>query len=125
MGLRMYFDAECTQEITATNPDTIHKAVVSGADMTDERSLWIKSDDIALTYENIVLTAQGDDAQVDVKYATDNNGSPGVYADSLSLPNGAFATAVRVWRKVTALNVTAAFKRTNINHILTWNEYVI
>lgn len=125
MGLKLYFDAECTQEVTATNPDTVHKAVVSGADMTDERSLWIKSDDLALTYENIALTSQGDDAQVDVKYAADNNGSPGVYADSLSLPNGDFAAAVRVWRKVTAPSVTAAFKRTNINHALTWDEYVV
>ncbi|MGE5594325.1 MAG: hypothetical protein ACM3X3_11700 [Betaproteobacteria bacterium] len=125
MGLRLYLDAACTQEVTATNPDAVHKAVVSGVDMTDERSLWIKSDDVALTYENIVLTSQGDDAQVDVKYAADNNGAPGTYADSLSLPNGDFAAAVRVWRKVTAPNVTATFKRTNINHSLTWDEYVI
>ncbi|MGE5584045.1 MAG: hypothetical protein ACM309_00675 [Bacillota bacterium] len=125
MGLKLYFDAACTQEVTATNPDTIHKAVALGVDMTDERSLWIKSDNLALTYENIALTSQGDDAQVDVQYAADNNGAPGTYADSLSLPDGPFATGVRVWRRVTAPNVTAAFKRTNINHSLTWDEYVI
>ena len=30
MGLKFYFDAAGTQEITDQNPDTIHKAVVAG-----------------------------------------------------------------------------------------------
>lgn len=125
MGLRFYFDAAGTNEITDANPDTIHKAVVAGANMVDERSLWIRSDDPALTYENVVITAQNKPANVTVQYAKDNNGTPGTYANSITLPNGTFEPSVRFWRKVTAPNVEAAFKVATIKHTRKYDEYVI
>ena len=125
MGLRLYLDAACTQEITDSNPDHVRKPVVAGADWVDERSLWIRSDDSALTYENIVIAAQNVPANVTVQYAEDNNGSPGTYADSITLPNGNFDPAVRFWRKVVVPNVNEAQKITVIKHGRTYDEYVI
>ena len=124
MALRLYLDAACTQEIDELNPDIIHKAVVAGADMIDERSLWIKSDDPALTYENTTIAAQNKPANVTVQYAKDSSGSPGAYADSRALTNGTFEPAVRIWRKVMAASVQEAFKATTIKHSLGWDEYV-
>lgn len=124
MGLRLYLDAACTQEITPETPDSIRKAVVAGADMVDGRSLWLKSDDDALTYENIELSAQDKPANVTVQYAKDSSGSPGAYADSITLANGTFEPAVRIWRKIVAPGVEAAFKVTTIKHSLKWDEYV-
>ncbi len=125
MGLRLYLDAACAQEITPENPDSIHRAVVAGANMVDERSLWIRSDDPALTYENVVITAQNKPANVTVQYAKDNNGSPGTYADSIALPNGVFDPAVRFWRKVIVPNVNEAQKIAVIKHSRKYDEYVI
>ena len=42
MALRLYLDVACTQEIDELNPDIIHKAVVAGADMIDERSCGLR-----------------------------------------------------------------------------------
>ncbi len=123
MGLRLYADAACTQEITIDNPDLIHKAVVSGGDMMDDRSLWIKSDDPSLTYEHISLSAQDVSEALTVRYAPDAGGVPGGYVDVLSLSNGPFEAAVRVWRRVVAPNVTAAFN-TEVRHVLSWDEFV-
>lgn len=125
MGLRLYLDAACTQEITDSNPDHTRKPVVAGADWVDERSLWIRSDDSALTYENIVIAAQNVPANVTVQYALDNSGSPGTYAASITLPNGKFDPAVRFWRKVVVPNVNEAQKITVIKHGRTYDEYVI
>lgn len=146
MGLRLYLDAACTEEITPQNPDTIHKAVVAGADMVDECSLYIRSDDVALTYENIGLIAKVVvideitkqpvivDGQllledlppaVSVEYALDSNGSPGAYSSTLTPPAGAFDPAVKIWRKVVAPDVDAAFKMETIRHVMKWDEYVI
>ena len=58
MGLKFYRDAECTDEITDASPDYTRKPVIAGSDWIDERSLWIKSDDPALTYENIVIAGR-------------------------------------------------------------------
>ena len=130
MALRLYFDAAATQEITTQSPDTVRKAVPAGQTMTDERAIYIKSDDPALTYENIVLDGVGDadgatqSGQVDVLYAPDNGGTPGTYVQTLTLANGAYTTPVRVWRKVVAPNVQAAFRVTTIQHSLSWDEYV-
>ncbi len=130
MALRLYLDAACTQEIDELNPDIIHKAVVAGADMLDERSLWIKSDADVLTYENIETTAklilldeynnpvlvEGDPVledlppEISIQYAVDNNGSPGAYLDPGIIPDGPFDQAVRIWRKVIAPSVESAFK---------------
>lgn len=127
MALRLYMDSSCTQPVSTdlTTPDTTHQAVASGSTLTEQRSLWIKTDDATKTYENVVLTASGDDANADYQYAPDNAGSPGTWANSLSLSDGAYSSAVRVWRRVQCANVTAAFTRTDIKHSLTWDEYAV
>lgn len=124
MGLRLYLDAACTQEITDQNPDHSRKPVVAGADWIDERSLWIRSDDPTLTYENISITAQDKPAHAIVQYAKDSNGIPGVYAESLALPNSSFEPAVRFWRKVTVPNVNDAQEIATIKHSRKYDEYV-
>ena len=131
MALKLYADAACTSEITAGNPDTVRKAVTQCTQMTDEKALYIKSDNAGLTYENISVTAVNDNngtttsGQVDVMYAPDNAGVAGAYVQNLNLANGAFGAAVKIWRKVIAPNVQAAFKKTNITHQITADEYVV
>lgn len=125
MGLRLYLDAACTQEITDSNPDHVRKPVVAGADWVDERSLYIRSDNPILTYENVSITAQNVPEGVTVQYALDNSGSPGTYADSIALPNGTFDSAVRFWRKIVVPNVNEAQKITVIKHCRKYDEYVI
>ena len=125
MGLKFYRDAECTDEITDASPDYTRKPVIAGSDWIDERSLWIKSDDPALTYENIVIAAQNVPANVTVQYALDNTGKAGTYADSITLPNGKFDPAVRFWRKVVVPEVNEAQKITVIKHCRKYDEYVI
>lgn len=130
MALHLYHDAAATQVVDAANPDTIRQAVISGNNMVDEKVLYLASDDPSLTYENISITAAGDEdaaansGEVDVEYALDNAGSPGVYVDTLNLPNGDYATPVPIWRRVTAPNVIRAFERTDIEHVLSWDEYM-
>ena len=123
--MRLYLDAEAAQEITEENPDQVRKPVIAGSDWVDERSLWIKSDNPTLTYENVVITAQNVPEGVTVQYAKDNNGSPGTYADSITLPNGKFDPAVRFWRKVVVPEVNEAQKIANIKHTRQYHEYVI
>lgn len=131
MALKLYADAACTSEITSGNPDSVRKAVTQGTQMTDEKALYLKSDNAGLTYENISITAVGDNngtttsGQIDVMYAPDNAGSPGAYVQSLVIANGAYTTALKIWRKVIAPNVQAAFKKTNITHQITADEYVV
>jgi len=108
-----------------SNPDQTRQAVASGGQLQEQRSLWIKSDDAQKTYENVILTASGDDANADYEYAPDSGGSPGTWAASVAPSNGTFGTAVRVWRRVTCPNVTSPFNRTNIKHSLAWDEYAV
>lgn len=126
MALLIYFDAACTDMMSSdgTNPDSLRQSTTSGQTITHERSLWIKSDDVTKTYEDIVLTAQGDDTSADVMYAPDNAGSAGTYIQSLDLVDGTFGTAVRVWRKITAPSITEAFNR-SIQHKLNYTEWAI
>lgn len=123
--MRLYLDAEAAQEITEENPDQVRKPVIAGSDWVDERSLWIRSDNPTLTYENVVITAQNVPEGVTVQYALDNSGSPGTYADSIALPNGTFDSAVRFWRKIVVPNVNEAQKIANIKHTRKYDEYVI
>lgn len=123
--MRLYLDAEAAQEITEENPDQVRKPVIAGSDWVDERSLWIRSDNPTLTYENVVITAQNVPEGVTVQYALDNSGSPGTYADSIALPNGTFDSAVRFWRKIVVPNVNEAQKITVIKHSRKYDEYVI
>ena len=129
MGLRLYHDAGATQEITSGNPDTVRKAVSQGQTLTDEKAIYIKTDNTSLTYEQVKLDGIGDtdgasqSGQVDVLYALDSGGVPGTYVQTLTLPNGDYATPYKVWRKVTSPNVQQAFNVTTIQHQLTWHEY--
>lgn len=123
--MRLYLDAEAAQEITEENPDQVRKPVIAGSDWVDERSLWIRSDNPTLTYENVVITAQNVPEGVTVQYALDNSGSPGTYTDSIALPNGTFDSAVRFWRKIVVPNVNEAQKIANIKHTRKYDEYVI
>lgn len=125
MGLKFYRDAAGTDEITDASPDHARKPVIAGADWIDERSLYIKSDDPILTYENVVIAAQDKPANVTVQYAKDNNGSPGAYANSITLPNGVFEPGVRFWRKVIVPEVSKAQKIAVIKHSRKYDEYVI
>lgn len=129
MALRLYHDADATQEITEETPDTVHMAVAVGQTLVDERPIYVLSDDPGLTYEAVSIEAEGDtdDAsergQVDVLYAPDNNGTPGTYVQTLTLPDRDYATPHKIWRKVTSPNVQQAFNVTTIQHVLQWHEY--
>lgn len=129
MALRLYHDVAATTEITAANPDVVHRAVAQGQTLVDERPIYVKSDNPNLTYENVSIDGVGDvdgasqSGQVDVLYAPDANGSPGAYVQTLALPNGDYAQPYKVWRKVTSPNVQQAFNVTTIQHNLQWHEY--
>jgi hypothetical protein len=130
MALKLFSDAAGTQEITSGNPDTVSKAVTAGSTLTDEKKLYLKSDNATLTYKNITLDGlnHNDNAtssgQVDVLYALDSGGTAGTYYQTLTIPDGAYTASTPIWRKIIAPNVTAAFKRTDIQHQITADEYV-
>lgn len=129
MALRLYHDEGATQEITEETPDTVHMAVAVGQTLVDERPIYVLSDDPGLTYEAVSIEAGGDtddaseSGQVDVLYASDNNGEPGTYVQTLTLPDQDYAAPHKIWRKVTSPNVQQAFNVTTIQHILQWHEY--
>jgi hypothetical protein len=125
MALKIYLDAACTIECTPVNPDTLRSSARLGQTATVQGSIWIKSDNALLTYEDITLTADGDDANADVEYAPDNAGAPGAWAQTIIPSNGAYAEAVRIWRRVTCPNVQGPFNRINISHELTWSEFLL
>lgn len=124
--LRLYHDEAGLREVTQNDPDLIKDAVYAGGSLTRISELYVKSDDSALTYENISLTAIGDEntanqsGEVDVTYSLDNV----TFEQTLALPDGDYTTAQKVYRKVTAPNVSAAFKRLDIQHELSFDEYV-
>ncbi len=127
MALRLYHDEAALQEITAENKDTVQGAVVSGQTLTDEVILWLKSDDSNLTYENIAIASTNTpgDPPVTVEYALDDGaGNPVSYADPLTVPDGAYITAVKIHRKAVSENITGAFVRTNIEHEVKADEFV-
>jgi hypothetical protein len=58
MALKLYLDSGATQEITDLNPDELKQGVESGQSITNEINLYLKSDDVDLTYENISIGQQ-------------------------------------------------------------------
>src|SRR5690606_33636367 len=98
MALRLCHDAGATQEIAEETRDTVHMAVAVGQTLVDERPIYVLSDDPGLTYEAVSIEGVGDvdgasqSGQVDVLYALDTGGSPGTYVQTLTLPNGDYAT---------------------------------
>lgn len=124
--LRLYHDEAGLREITQNDPDLIKDAVFGVGNLTKISELYVKSDDANLTYENISLTAIGDEntasqsGEVDITYSLDNK----TFEQVLALPDGDYTTALKVYRKVFAPNVNAAFKRLDIQHELSFDEYV-
>lgn len=127
MALHMYLDAACTNAIsenTGTNPDTATGDAQLG--FTDEKPLYIKNDDATKKYVQVTLTANGDDANVDIKYAPDVSGSPGTYADTISIPDITDATTiVKIWRKIIVAGGQPSQTRTNIKHRLIYQEQTV
>ena len=124
--LRLYHDEAGLREVTQNDPDVIKETVFAGGTLTRVGELYVKTDDGNLTYENISLTAIGDEntasqsGEVDVTYSLDNE----TFVQTLALPDGDYATALKVYRKVVAPSVSAAFKRLDIQHELSFDEYV-
>lgn len=127
MAIKFYRDALCTDEIPAdqSDPDLVHEAVAVGAALVDDAALYLKSDDALLTYESIVLTASGDDVNCNVLYALDVGGNPGEWGESITIPNGAFAAAVKVHRRVSIPAVNAPFNRVDITHALSYHSFAV
>lgn len=127
MALVMYHESGCTTPVDGSNPDEIRQAVSQGSDLEDVKEFWVKSDDDNLTYENISVTASGDDndtttsGEIDVTYSTDGTN----YSQSINLSDSDFGTAVKIWRKVFSPNVQNAFNNTSISHQITADEYVV
>lgn len=123
--LQLYKDANATELISESNPDEVRDVTLVGETLTVVSELYVKSDASTLTYENISLTAIGDEnaasqsGEVDITYSLDNT----TFEQTLALPDGDYATATKVYRKVTAPTVSAAFKRLDIEHELSFDEY--
>ncbi len=125
MALKLYHDSDTTSEITGGNPDEAIDAVASGGTITDEKAIYMESDDSDLTYENIEIEKGSDNGpSVTLEYAPDEEGSAGAYVSKYEPANGAYTTAHKFWRKVTITNVTEAFKREDITHDVTADEHV-
>lgn len=130
MGLKFYHDSGATNPIAVGDEDYHRGAVVSGNDLVSEKVIYIGSDETLLTYENVSVTSINDEdgasvnGDINVQYAVDSGGVAGTYQDTLPLSDGDFATAVPIWRKVIAPNVSAPFKRIDIEHNVSFDKYV-
>jgi hypothetical protein len=121
--LKLYFDSGGTQEITAGNRDTVTANVIKGLTYRNERLLYMKATN-ANEYLDITIQDLDGDAQVFVEYAFDDGGVPGPYALTINPPDGVYTTSLAVWRRFTALAVTANIMRTDIDHRVTAGEYL-
>jgi hypothetical protein len=130
MALHLYHDSGATNLIEDGDEDSYRGAVPASQTATHEEKIYIGSDDSGLTYESIEIDTVGDEdgastsGEVNVQYAVDNSGSAGTYSETLTLSNGDFDPAIPIWRKITAPNLQSAFKRTDIQHRITYDEYV-
>ena len=126
MALKLYTDSDALNEITNLAPDEAKGAVASGATFTNERAIWMKSDNTGLTYENITITKSSDSESpaITLEYAPDVEGSAGTYVATLEPDDGAYGTVYKFWRRVTKVNVTEAFVRTDVNHQVQADEYI-
>src|SRR5690606_24273856 len=126
--LRLYKDQAATEEITDLAPDLLKGSVSVGGNLDVQAKRWIKSDDPALTYEDVEITSTEDPPSgapsVTITFALDNNDSPGSFAASQELPNGAYTTTYPVWVRAQSNNVQAAFARTDIKYKITQTEFV-
>lgn len=128
--LRVYTDENCTNEITDIDAEVNKMPVEVGEDWVHEREIFIKSDDPLLNYENVLIKGFMDidgtnqQGEIDVLYALDDQGSPGVYKQTLNLPPDNYESPYKIWRKIYSPNVTTAFKEENIKHELYSEEYM-
>lgn len=126
MALNFYHDEACTQLIDESNPDYFREPVTGGATATDERAIYLKSDNPGVTYENVEITTEGDEdeasesGEIDVMYRVGG----GEWSQMLVLPDGDYVGPLEIRRSITAPNVTEAFKRLDIKHQLDYDEYV-
>ena len=126
--LKIFTDSEATNELTT---DEVRDAVPAGETMIAERQLFLKSDSTDKTYENVSINAlndvdnPSDSGEISYRYAADDgNGSPEEYVNLLEFDSGDFDSAVPFWRKAIAPNVQNAFKNTEIEHNLQFDEYI-
>lgn len=130
MALHFYFDAAKTNMIsegTQVNPDTVTGNGTTG--FTSELAIYVGNDSNAKDYEQVSVTAVNDDANVEVKYAPDNAGVPGAYADTLDIgiiaASGQAGDVVKIWRKVTVAAGQASQNRVNIKHRVSAQEFAV
>lgn len=129
MSLFLYHDSSGTNLVESGDEDYEREAVQSGNQVVLEQKLYVGSDNTNLTYENITLDSVNDEdsanqtGEINIQYAPDESGSPGVYLESISLPNGDFDPPVAIWRKMIAPSVENAFIRTDIQLELNYDEY--
>ena len=130
MALHFYHDSGATNMIEVGDEDYERQADTEGSTIVIEKQIYIGSDDTNLTYENITIDAVNDvdgtttAGEIDIEYALDSGGSPGTYQQSLNMADQDFDPAVPIWRKITAPNIQNAFKNTNIEHKINYDEYV-
>jgi hypothetical protein len=126
MPLHLYFDQAMTNQVsegTMANPDQVTGNGQTG--FTHELALYLGNPSTTKRYENVQITAVNDDANVDIKYAPDNAGVPGTYADVLTVGAVSAGGVVKIWRKVTVAPGQAAQNRVNIKHRITGIELVV
>ncbi len=110
-----------------SNPDVATGNGTTG--FTADRAIYIGNDSTVKRYENVVITAVNDDANVDIKFAPDVAGSPGTFSDSLNVGNiaasGQSGDVVKIWRRVIVAPGQDSQNRTNIDYKITAVEYAI
>ncbi|MDI6872554.1 MAG: hypothetical protein QME79_14620 [Bacillota bacterium] len=109
MGLHVYLDAACTQQVSEGTELAPWAEDLNGTDgETKARQLWLKNDNnpAGKTFEDVVITAQGDTAAINLQFALDVSGSPGTWAESITMPNGDYLTAAPFWARVVVASGT-------------------
>lgn len=128
MSIEMYHDSAAAEPITENDPDFLRQAVESGETMENIKPLYLESDDTTLEYENVsVEKIESEMNEIHVDYAESEADFDTIDAgtqENLSLSNGDYDTIVEIFRRVTAQNVTEAFKRDDIYHRVNFDEYV-
>lgn len=120
MPLRMFFDQQATLVVrdnwgpTEGQPDA-YEGPGAGGEVTALRYIY-NTEHATKRYEQITLSAYQDDAVTDLKYALDNGGVPGTFLDTLTLPDGDYATPYPVWVKVIFAPTAQPILKTTVKH---------
>ena len=106
------------------SPDICHGSGTSG--FTSIKQLWVKNDSAVYYYENVVVTAIDDTADIAVTFSATENG---VYTDILTLANidelGGANDSTSFWRKYIIANGQSQKSNTSINYRITSTEYTV